>query len=200
MPLSYRPLTLNDYDDLIDIINERPYVFNGHYDADWHSSIIKQPQTWLTDPLFFIPSIWYNQELIAAIILKENYSSPSWTWGHWVTKQGSPSLMYTTEGVNVFREADRQIFNEMEINRKLNRFYVAYKIDSNSSDNLKNAGMSDRIFAWMNRMNYRVSKYKFYTDSIIFAGEIPKYQYQKDLIGNKIWPFDIAIKIGFLIV
>jgi len=106
--------------------------------------------------------------------------------------------MYTSEGVKIFREADSKIFDEMEVNRKLNRFYLSYRASDNS-DNLKNAGMSDRMFTWMNRMKYRVSRYKFYTDSIVEAGQLPKYQYQKELLGNKTWPFKTAIRIGFLV-
>ena len=199
MTLYYKPLNYSDVDKLTNLLNQRPYVFNGHYDPKWHENIIKLPSKWLTDSLYFIPGIWNDDELIAAIILKESASSPSWAWGHWVTKQGSTSLMYTSEGVEIFREADRQIFDEMEINRNLNRFYLSYKLADEPSNNLKNAGMSDRMFTWMNRMNYRVSKYKFYTDSIINAGEVPKYQYQKELLGNKTWPFRTAIRIGFLI-
>jgi len=198
MTLIYKPLTLDDCDNLTNLIDNRPFVFNGHYDKEWHESIVKLPAKWLSNPLYFIPGIWNDDELIAAIVLKENPNYPSWAWGHWVTKEGSVSLMYTSEGVKIFREADSKIFDEMEVNRKLNRFYLSYRASDNS-DNLKNAGMSDRMFTWMNRMKYRVSRYKFYTDSIVEAGQLPKYQYQKELLGNKTWPFKTAIRIGFLV-
>lgn len=198
MKLTYRPLNINDSEQFISLLNERPHLFNGYHDPEWHKAILNVAPKWLEDPLWFIPSIWADDQLIAAICLKESASSPSWTWGHWVTKQGSPSLMYTKDGVNIFKEADKQIFNEMENKRKLNRIYLSYRVYTDANNNLKNAGMSDRMFAWMSRNNYRVARYKFFTDCIVDENTMPKYNYQKELLAYRTWPFKTALRIGFL--
>jgi hypothetical protein len=199
MKLTYRPLTINECDQFIDLLKERPYVFNGHHDPEWFKSVLDSVPKWFKNPLYFLPSIWADGDLIATIILKESSNAPSWSWGHWVTKVGSPALMYTTEGVNIFREADRQIFDEMEVNRKLNRMMLSYRVNDGAGNQLKNVGMSDRMFAWMSRNNYRVARYKFYTDCTVEAGHTANYQYQKELLGNRSWPFKTAIRIGFLL-
>jgi len=51
----------------------------------------------------------------------------------------------------------------------------------------------------MGRNNYRVSRYKFYTDCTVEAGQTANYSYQRELLANKVWPFKTAIRIGFLI-
>jgi hypothetical protein len=198
MKLSYKPLTINECDQFIDLLKSRPHVFNGYHDPEWFKTILTAVPKWFKNPLYFLPSIWADGDLIATIILKESANSPSWAWGHWVTKIGSPALMYTTDGVNIFREADRQIFDEMEVNRNLNRMMLSYRYEDQVGDRLKNAGMSDRMFAWMSRNNYRVARYKFYTDCTVEANKEAKYTYQRELLGNRTWPFKTAVRIGFL--
>jgi len=168
MKLTYRPLDINDCDQFIDLLTERPYLFNGHYDPDWHKAILERAPKWFKDPLYFFPG-------------------------------GFLTTMYSNEGVKVFKLTDQEIFDEMEIRRKLNRFYLSYRVFDENSQSLKNTGMSDRIFAWMGRNNYRVSRYKFYTDCTVEAGQTANYSYQRELLANKVWPFKTAIRIGFLI-
>jgi hypothetical protein len=197
MKLSYRPLTINDCDELIDLLKERPYLFNGHHDPEWHKTILELAPKWFKNSLYFIPGVWADNRLIGTLIAKESSNSPSWAWGHWISRAGFLTTMYSDEGVKIFKQTDHEIFEEMEVRRKLNRIVLSYKI-SGDDKNLKNAGMSDRIFAWMGRNNFRVARYKFYTDCIIEPGTLPKYQYQQDLIGNRTWPFSIAVRTGML--
>lgn len=197
MKLSYRPLTINDCDELIDLLKERPYLFNGHHDPEWHKTILELAPKWFKNSLYFIPGVWADNRLIGTLIAKESSNSPSWAWGHWISRAGFLTNMYSDEGVKIFKQTDHEIFEEMEVRRKLNRIVLSYKI-SGDDKNLKNAGMSDRIFAWMGRNNFRVARYKFYTDCIIEPGTLPKYQYQQDLIGNRTWPFSIAVRTGML--
>ena len=72
MKLSYRPLTINDCDRLINLLTERPYLFNGYHDPEWHEKSLSRAPGWLENPLFFIPGVWFNDDLLAAIILKES--------------------------------------------------------------------------------------------------------------------------------
>lgn len=197
MKLSYRPLTINDCDEFIDLLKERPYLFNGHYDPDWHKTVLDIAPKWFKNPLYFIPGVWADNRLIGTLVAKESSTSPSWAWGHWISRAGFVSKMYSDDGVKVFKETDYEIFEEMEVKRKLNRIMLSYRI-SGDDKNLKNAGMSDRIFAWMGRNNFRVARYKFYTDCIVEPGTLPKYQYQQELIGNRTWPFSVAIRLGML--
>ncbi len=199
MNLSFKPLTINDCDQLIELINQRPHVFNGYHDPDWHKSIIETVPSWFQDPLYFLPAIWKDGNIVLALVIKESPTTPSWAWGHWISRHDSARIMYTTEGVEMFRETDRQIFDEMEINRKLNRMMLSYRIYDSETNHLKNAGMSDRMFEWMRRHNYRVSNYKFYTDCEVEANTEAKYPYQRALLGNRTWPFKTAIRLGMLI-
>jgi hypothetical protein len=154
---------------------------------------------WLSDPLWYFPAIWNNDVLIGAMLAKESSGNPSWSFGHWVSKGNLITTLASEQGVQILRLADKEIFDEMEIKRKLNRIYVSYRFYDNQNPNVKNIGMSDRLFTWMTRNNYRVARYKFFTDCIVDAGESPKYAYQKELLGNTVWPFKTAVRIGFLV-
>lgn len=199
MKLSYRPLDINDCDQFIDLVKERPYLFNGYQDPDWHKTILERAPKWFKDPLYFFPGLWVDGRLLGTIVAKEFSTSPSWAWGHWVGRQGFVGTMYSPEGVKIFKLADKEIFDEMEHRRKLNRFFLSYRVLDDKL-HLKNAGMSDRIFAWMGRNNFRIANYKFYTDCEVEEGQEPKYSYQKELLGNRTWPFKTAIRVGMLSV
>jgi hypothetical protein len=199
MNLSYRPLDINDCEQLIDLLKERPYLFNGYHDPEWNKKILEIAPKWFEDPLYHFPALWVDGRLLGAIIAKESASSPSWTWGHWVGRSGFVTTMYSEEGVKIFKHADNEIFDEMEVRRKLNRFFVSYRYNDSEKSHSKNAGMSDRMFAWMSRNNFRVSQYKFYTDCEVEAGQTAKYAYQRELLGNQSWPFKTVIRLGMLI-
>ena len=96
-----------------------------------------------------------------------------------------------------FRQWDQILFDEMEINRKLNRFFLVYE---NRNDNtLKSAGFGERLFTWMGRQGYRVSKYQFITDCELEPNAEPKYEYQKYLLANRTWPIPLSIRMGVLV-
>ena len=195
-----RPLTVNDYEELVSLMKSRPYTFNGYTDKKLQDTInynIEQEvYSWLNDPLYYIPAIFVDGKLFGAMICKEFENSPCWTWGYWVNYGNLPDVM-SVEILKSFREWDRALFDEMEINRKLNRFFVCFR--TADKDGLKSTGMSERLFQWMGRQNYRVARYKFITDCIIEADTLPKYEYQKNLLTNRSWPFDVAIRLGVLI-
>jgi peptidoglycan/LPS O-acetylase OafA/YrhL len=49
------------------------------------------------------------------------------------------------------------------------------------------------------RFNLSTSRYEVYDDAFIPADSMPKYEYQKQVIGNRAWPISLAIKMCVLI-
>ena len=199
MEVSFRPLTINDYDVLSELLQQRPYVFNGYTDESFKKSIFELVGEWLTNPYYYLPSFFIDGVYYGSIVCKESNTAPSWAWCHWVTRPGWASKMYTPEGVAAWRRADQELFNEMEINRKLNRIFLSYRVFENESTHLKNAGMSDRMFAWMSRQGFRISKYRFIDDCFVEANEEAKYPYQRALLSDRTWPFKTVVRMGVLI-
>ena len=195
-----RPLNINDCDQLLKLMKARPYTFNGYTDDQLKFTIDyeidKNVPSYFNDPLYYMPGIFVDGRLFGALICKEFSNSPSWTWGYWIS-DGHHEKMYTVEGAKAFRQWDQILFDEMEINRKLNRFFIVYE---NRNDNtLKSAGFSERLFTWMGRQGYRVSKYQFITDCEIESNTEPKYEYQKQLLTNRTWSIPLSIRMGILI-
>jgi hypothetical protein len=99
---------------------------------------------------------------------------------------------------------DTLLFDEMENNRHLNRFFVLYsKINPETrtlaGTGLHSTGLSARLFALMNQFNFRVSRYNFFTDCHIPANTLAKYSYQRYIQANKTYPVDTEIRMGVLI-
>ena len=44
-----------------------------------------------------------------------------------------------------------------------------------------------------------ISRYAVCDDAVITADSIPKYDYQKKILGNRTWPFDLIIKCCVLV-
>jgi hypothetical protein len=198
MNITYRPLETKDLDSLINLIKLRPHVFNGYSDKELESSILDQVPVWLDNPLYYVPGIFMDNQLCTSVVLKESEHSPSWTWGYWISRPGTVGQWYTSEGVNAFKEADTNIFNEMETNRKLKRIFLSYRTEG-EGEHLKSAGMSERMFRWMSRQGYRSSNYTFVDDCVVEPNQEAKYSYQRAILGNRTWPFKTTIRIGFLI-
>ena len=195
-----RPLNLNDCEQLIKLIKSRPETFNGYTDDQLkhrvEHDIEKIIPLYFVDPLYYIPGIFVDGKLFGALICKEFSNAPCWSWGYWIS-DGHHEKMYTTEGAKAFRAWDQILFDEMEINRKLNRFFIVYE---NRNDNtLKSTGFGERLFTWMGRQGYRVSKYQFMTDCEIEPNTEPKYEYQKQLLTNRTWPIPLSVRMGILI-
>jgi len=198
MTIYYKTLEYNDKDQLIELLTLRPQVFNGYSDDKFKNSMLSKVDEFFEDRSYFLPGVWADDKLIGTIIARESVSSPSWVWGHWVSRPDTTSLIYSFEGIKVFRQADFEIFNEMETNRGLNRFFVAYKVEDDTN-HLKSVGMSDRLFTKMSKSNFRVSRYKFITDCEVEAGCEAKYAYQRAILGERVWPFKVAVRMGVLV-
>ena len=194
MNMHFKPLDRKDKDQMIELINSRPQVFNGYTDSQFKESMLDKIDEFFQDDLYYLPGIWVDNKLIG----KEAAGSPSWVWGYWVSRPDASTIFYNLEGMKVFRQADYEIFREMEDNRKLNRFFVAYRTGG-ETDNLKNVGMSERLFTKLRKTNFRVSRYKFITDCEVMAGTEAVYPYQRAILADRAWPFDVAIRMGVLI-
>ena len=196
--ITSRPLDANDIDPLMEIVAQRPYTLNGYTDKEFQEQILDYVPTWVSNPLHYAVGMFENNNLAAAMIGLESVYSPSWVWAHWVSKPGFGFGSFaSSNGIPAFKEADDILFDEMETRRNLNRFFLTYRQTNNSS--LKSAGMSPRMFEIMRRYNFRVSRYQFITDCLVPAGQEPKYEYQKNIVGNRLWPMDIEIRMGVLV-
>lgn len=198
MNIYYKALDYKDKDQLRELLEMRPHVFNGYTDDKFKDFMLGNVDEFFNDSSYFMPGVWADDKLIGTLIAKESAGSPSWVWGHWVSRPNTTSIIYSADGNRVFKQTDQELFNEMETRRGLNRFFVAYKA-SEDNTHLKNTGMSDRLFTLMSRLNFRVSRYKFITDCEVEAGEEAKYAYQRAILGDRIWPFKVAVRMGVLI-
>ena len=201
--LTCRQLTEQDYDSLKNLIGERPEVFNGYSDELFIKQVNDKVDAGiLTDPYFFNIGIFQEDELIAVSLFKEMYTQPAWVWGYWVAKKGFngwfSSVNRLKEGIELLQAVDTIVFDEMEVKRGLNRFYVAYPFTAPDSKDLRGLFMSDRLFTFLNRAqgkNLRITKYKAYTDCMIEPNTEPKYPYQQQIIGERTYPIKLGIRM-----
>ena len=65
---------------------------------------------------------------------------------------------------------------------------------------IRTAGSGERWLASNVGVKYmpRGRNYTYFDDCFIPAGQIPRYPYQKAIIGNRVWPMDIQIRMGVL--
>lgn len=200
MTVTSKVLEKSNQEQLLQLVNARLMTFNnGFQDNEFKINWPKIVNGWFDSPLCYMVGMFDNEELLGSMIALESAHSPSWSWVYWIS---STDNIYETfiqgDGLESLRQADKLIFDEMEINRGLNRFFVhnGYK----SKDfGIKTTGMNSRLLAIMKRYNFRVSNYHLITDCIIPAGEMAKYSYQRELHGNRTWPMDTEIKMAVLI-
>ena len=202
--ISIRQLNSSDTDAFVALVKSRPQTFMGFSDDMFQQSIIEHLPSWHSDPLCFCIGIFDDAEMTGAIVAIESQYSPSWTWAYWVSKVGLVGTIFDNlspnpaEGIKTFREVDRLLFDEMDTKRGLTRFFIAYP-DIPSSNALRSARSADRFFTFMKRINLSTTRYEVYEDTLVTANSLPKYDYQRQVIGNRVWPIDIAIKMCVLI-
>jgi hypothetical protein len=196
--LTCRPLTTADHPQLLEIVNLRPETLNGYTDEQFQKSIPILVTNWLNDPLCFAVGMFSDDTLDGAMIALESQYSPSWTWVYWLSRPGLfTKYLKDNETATVFKSADTLLFDEMEVKRKLNRFFVSYR---SSNAGLKGTGMSPRLFEIMKRhYDSRVARYQFITDCVIPANQEAKYAYQREIQGNRTWPDETEIRLGVLV-
>lgn len=199
MAIYYRKLTPNDKDQLIELFESNPTVYTKFTDKDFQEKFKNILANELLNPLCFFPSIFINDKLYVTIYLKESPEAPSWIWAHHMHRTASFTTFVQPEFIDAAMELDTAIYDEMAIKRKLNRFYFVFPVDEKTST--RSIGSVDRIYTFMKKVrNYdsNFSKYEIYTDCIVEKNTMPRYNYQKKLIGDRTWPFDLAVRIGML--
>lgn len=201
--LTYRTLDIDDADLAIDIMKSRPDVFMGNTDDQFKNEMIESIPTSLIDPLCFNLGLFEDGNLIGFGLFKEMTTQPAWVWGHWVTSQRNQKHLASTQTFYLLNDMMNVLFEEME-GRGLYRFYTAYQFNGENKSDLRSMGATDRVVDFIHRYqknyntkyNFRVTKYKFFTDCVIPANTLPKYAYQQALIGDRTWPLDIGIRLG----
>jgi hypothetical protein len=199
MTITYRPLTIKDKDQLIEIFESTPTVYNKYTDEQFQQKFKELLVEELNNPLCFFPSIFIDEKLYSTIFLKESVDAPSWIFTYY-TVRGSPFTIIAQPGyLDVIIEFDKAITNEMIVKRNLNRMYYIFPYNEKST--LRSVGSADRVFSYIRKIREyedTYSKMEMYTDCIVKANTLPKYPYQQKLIGDRTWPFDLAITIGMV--
>jgi hypothetical protein len=199
-----RQLNSSDVDAFMALVKTRPQTFMGYSDDAFQESITVNIPNWLSNPLCFCIGVFDDVEMTGAMVAIESPYSPSWTWAYWVNKMGAVGRIFDKnsenlgEGIKTFRELDKLLFDEMETKRGLTRFFVAYP-HIFSSDALRSSRSADRFLTFMKKFKLSTSRYEDYDDAFIPANSMPKYEYQKQVIGNRVWPIDLSIKMCVLI-
>ena len=199
-----RQLNSSDVDAFIALVKTRPQTFMGYSDDAFQESITVNIPNWLSNPLCFCMGVFDDAEMTSAMVAIESPYSPSWTWAYWISKVGMIGTIFDKnsanpdDGIKTFRELDKLLFNEMETKRGLTRFFYAYPHIS-SSNALRSSRSADRFWTFMKRLNLFTSRYEIYEDALISANSLPKYEYQKQIIGNRVWSIDLSIKMCVLI-
>jgi hypothetical protein len=178
---------------------------HGFNSAEFHEHFKNNVRVWINDPLFFSVGIFDEEELQGMVMAKEVESSPSWVWIHWLSRPGFISKTITQAQNNdtnfreVLQQADNALFDEMEINRKLNRMFFMTAESSQHNGVRSNPVYSNkRLMPIMTRYNARFSRYLVITECVVEPGTLPKYPYQQALIGNRTWPMTLHIRMGVL--
>jgi hypothetical protein len=195
-----RQLTKNDLPQLHELVNLRPKVFNSIEEQP--SELENHYNEWIESDKCFSVGAFEDNKLIIAINAIESEHTPSWLWSHCCSDKNL--WLSPAKGVEGLKYVDTILFDEMESNRNLNRFFVIYRKTIPESrvpkgTGLHSTGLSSRLFALMNQFNFRVSRYKFLTDCIIPANTLAKYPYQQTIQGHKTYPIDTEIRMGVLI-
>jgi|688.fasta_scaffold06744_25 hypothetical protein len=190
-------LQKEDQSILKNLFVKNPQVFNGYTDHQYQDYLIQSTETMLNDKLFFNVGIFNKNNLVGAIILKEFSTAPAWCWAHHLFENRG-FLINNTEMIDMFKDIDQIIFDEMENKRKLNRWHFAYNAEHLG---VRSIGGIDRLLRFSKnfKKDYNLSKYHYITEHVLESNSIPKYDYQKNMILNRSWPIRIGFRTAFKI-
>lgn len=197
--INYRPLTLADKEQLLEVFELNPIVYYKHTDTDFKNTFAKILEEELANPLCFFPGIFVDGKLYSVVFLKEVVDAPAWIFAHYMFRPSNFTTFIQPEYIDAAIELDQAITNEMIIKRQLNRMYFVFPYDETST--VKSIGSMDRLYRYIQKVRQYesfYSKINLYTDCVIKANTIPKYTYQQKIIGDRTWPFDLAIRIGMV--
>lgn len=199
--ITYRELDLNDTEQAMDIVRDRPDVFMGYSDDIFKNDMLETIPLALVNSMFFNIGMFENGHLLGFCIMKELTAQPAWVWGHWILRKTDQSKMISPESFKALGQADNLLFEEMEQRRGLRRFFVAYRYNGQTAQDLRSMNAGDRLLTFMAKYphyGFRATKYKFYTESLVPANTMPNYAYQQAIIGDRTWPIDLGIRLAVL--
>lgn len=199
MSITYRPLTINDKDQLIELFESNPMVYYKHTDQQFQEKFKELLIQELSNPLCFFPSIFIDEKIYTTLYLKESSDAPSWIFVYYMFRSAQLSTFSQPKYIDAAIELDKGIINEMIIKRKLNRVYFTFPYEEKST--LRSVGSMDRLYRYIQKVRQYESVYSMmnlYTDCIVKANTLPTYPYQQRLIGDRTWPFDLSIRVGMI--
>ena len=206
--LSQRALGPSDLDQILNLLDAKPTTLHGYSNPEFHEHFKVNVKHWIHDPLFFSVGILDDDQLMAMAMATESKGSPSWAWVHWLSRPGFTAEIITRafkSGDTSLREsliqAEAILFDEMEVNRKLNRvFFMTAESADHRGRLTSNPDESNRkLQSLMNRLmhhNTRFKNYQVITECVVEPGTFPKYDYQKALLGHRVWPMRIHVRMG----
>jgi len=205
--ISHRQLTQDDIEQAITILNNRPDVFMGYRDDEFKTNMIDILPKVIDDPLYFNMGMFTDGVLNGFGLMKEMTTQPSWVWGYWLVEKSVEKNFIRADYFKAGVAMENDLFAEMEETRKLNRFYVSYPVNGeNQNGQLRSINSGDRLLDFASRtqnsrsFKFRVTNYTFHTDCMVPANTVPKYSYQKQILAERLWPIDLAIKMAVLSV
>jgi len=197
--ITYRPLNIEDKEQLLEVFELNPVVYTKHTDTAFKNTFSKVLEEELANPLCFFPGIFVDNKLYSVVYFKEVVDAPAWILAHLMLRPSDFTTFIQPEYIDAAIKLDEAITNEMIVKRGLNRMYFVFPYDKIST--LRSIGSIDRLYRYIQKVRQYESfflKINLYTDCIIKANTMPRYTYQQKIIGGRTWPFDLAIRIGMV--
>lgn len=180
-----RPLTFDDYQQLLELMKKNPTLMKVD-DEEYQDTLTQRAGFYLKDPHFFNIGCFDDGKLVSTINFYESDQAPSWTIIQCTRDLPGAFCSFPEE-----RTMLQMMFQEAE-SRGLTRFYICFNAKMPMMMNRSRVGA--RILSkWIPE----ITKYEIADDAVIPAGTMPKYSYQKVILG-KPWPIDLIIRCGFL--
>jgi hypothetical protein len=206
MKISQRPLTIDDAEQLINIVEERPEVFMTYTDDHFKNELISNIPQMLQDPYYFNIGLFVDGVLEGAGMMKEFKSTPAWCWAHWVLRKTAHHGRLTPENTAQFKKVmksiDEDLFDEMEVHRKLNRFFFCSLNDNDDKNKLRSINSIEsyhRVIKLISRDGpTRAAQYQVITDCVVEPYTLPKYSYQQEMTLNRTWPIKLRVSMAVL--
>lgn len=180
-----RQLTFEDHSQLVDLMRKNPTLMKIE-DEEYEETIIQRAGFFLKDPHFFNIGCFDDGRLVSTINFYESDQAPTWTIVQCTRDLPGTFCSFPEERTmlsNMFQAAEK---------RNLTRFYICF--NSKMPIMMNRSRVGSRL---LSRWIPEIAKYEIADDTVIPAGTMPKYGYQKTMIGRP-WPVDLIIRVGFL--
>jgi hypothetical protein len=185
-----------DFDGTLKILTrENTFIYRNR------ENIPSMLENMANDSLFVILLTIVNDEIIGVCIMKEWEFQPCWNWCYWDFAPGKLTAIWLEQGFTVLKLLDHHVFEEMETNRGLRRWFFSHAVHGDSKAlGIRTAGNWERFISagYLRKYNLRSHNYTYFDDSIISAGTQGKYPYQRAIMLDTTYSCDIRIRVGIL--